>query len=525
MIMNNKTPDRKNAKAPAQKKGETPVTRKPAPKQPEAGSFRGRLHQFNFKLRKQRLKYGTLATVMSLLIVTAIILANVLVGFATDKYGLKFDMTSEKRFELSDETIDILKELDEKVMFHVFMTEENFRALTYGNEMAEIMLRYEVYSGGNVEVNFVDPVRNPSFVTKYSDLVEISSGSVVVEKGEKYRAYALKDLYYWYDSTQTNAVGVSIERKLTTALLYMNVEDPPKAAVLYGHSEVYSSQIATQLYEANFNVQTLNLMTDEIPDDISLLVMCCPTTDYTEDEILKLEKYFASFRDFIYITGADAPALTNLELLFREWGVGFEDAIVCDSQYRVLGDYTNVITLASTADSNLTSGFSSTKYVIAPYSKPMTQLWTESGLMTSTEILQTSPVSYAKPKNASETINSYEKEDGDLEGSFSAAIHVEYSQIVNNVTQTSNLLFLSSPYMFTADLLNSESYGNMRFMTNIMNEFNDTIVSVELKNKKFTDPELEVIGNQLTVVLVLLCVIPAVIIIMGIFVWYWRKNR
>ena len=522
--MNNKTPDRKNAKAPAKKQG-AQISKKAAPSRPEAGSLRARMHQFNFKLRKQRLKYGTLATVMSLLIVTAIILANVLVGFATDKYGLKFDMTSDKRFELSDETIDILQDLDEKVMFHIFMTEEDFRALTYGNEMAEIMYRYEVYSDGNVEVNFVDPVRNPSFVTKYSDLVEISSGSVVVEKGEKYRAFALSDLYYWYDSTQTTAVGVSIERKLTTALLYMNIEDPPTAAVLYGHEEINTSMIATLLYEANFNVQTLNLMTDEIPDDVSLLVMCCPTTDYTEDEILKLEKYFASFRDFIYITGADAPALTNLELLFREWGVTFEDAIVCDSQYRIYSDYTNVATVAATSDSNLTSGFSSTKYVIAPYSKPMRLLWTQSGLMTATEILQTSPVSYAKLKNASETIQSYEKEEGDLDGTFSAAIHVEYSQIVNNVTQTSNLLFLSSPYMFTADLINSDSYGNMRFMTNIMNEFNDTSVSVEIQNKRFTDPELEVIGNQLTVVLVLLCVIPAVIILMGIFVWYWRKNR
>ena len=65
----------------------------------------------------------------------------------------------------------------------------------------------------------------------------------------------------------------------------------------------------------------------------------------------------------------------------------------------------------------------------------------------------------------------------------------------------------------------------MRFLTNVMDEFNDSGVTVEVKSKKFTDPELEVIGSQLTVVLILLCVIPAAIIIFGIVVWYRRKNR
>lgn len=517
----NKTPEKKPAA-----KGNAPITKKPAPKQHAEGSFGAKLHRFNFNLRKQRLKYGTLATVMSLLIVTAIILVNVLVGFATDKYGLKFDMTSEKRFELSDETIDVLKNLDESVNLYVFMTEDNFRAQTYGNEMAEILDRYQVYSDGKVQVHYVDPVRNPGFVKKYEDIVKISNGSIVVEKGEKHRAFSLSDLYYWYDSSQSSAVGVSIERKLTTAIVYMNIENPPKAVVLTGHSEIGASTIANQLYEANYTVSTLSLLEGgaEIPDDVSLVVLSCPTTDYTEEEILKLEKYLNSYRSFIYVTGADAPKLTNLELLFREWGVEFEDALVCDADYRY-SDYTNVYAWTSSTDAPLTAGFAASKYVVAPRSKVMRQLWTESGLMTSTDLLQTSPKSYAKIKSDSETISSFERADGDLSGSFSTAIYVTRSQIINNETKSTNILFLSSPYLFSSDLVNSDSFGNMRFLTNVMDEFNDSGVTVEVKSKKFTDPELEVIGGQLTVVLILLCVIPAAIIIFGIVVWYRRKNR
>ncbi len=527
--MNNKTPDKRTYKAPvknaAAKKPETKITKKAAPAKAAEGSLRAKFSKFNFNLKKQRLKYGSLATVVSLLLVTAVILGNVLVGIVTDKYGLKFDMTSEQRFELSDATIDMLEELDKEVTLHVFMTEENFRAMTYGNEMAEIMYRYEVHSGGKVTVNYVDPIRNPGFVHKYESIVEISNGSIVIESGEKYRALALSDLYYWYDSTQTSAVGVSIERRLSNSILYMDVENPPTAAILSGHSGVGGNNIAQQFYEANYNVITLNLMTDEIPDEVSVLIECCPTTDYTESEILKLEKYFKTYRDFIFIAGADAPKLTNLELLFREWGVEFDNSLVCDSQYRVGGNYVNVATIATATDHNLTSGFGTSKYVIAPYSKPMTIVPIASELYSVTELLQTSPSSYAKVKADDTTIESYEQADGDEVGPFSSAILTTYSQIVNNKTVSSNLLFISTPYMFDASIMESDSYGNMRFLTNIINEFNPGVSTLDIRSKRFTDPELEVIGNDLSIMLVLLCTIPAVIIIMGIVVWYRRKNR
>ena len=120
----NNMPEKKTGKAPvknaAAKKPETKITKKAAPAKPAENSLRSKFSKANFKLRKQRFKYGSLATVMSLLIVTAVILVNVLIGVATDKYGLKFDMTSEKRFELNDQTIEVLEALEEDITFHVF---------------------------------------------------------------------------------------------------------------------------------------------------------------------------------------------------------------------------------------------------------------------------------------------------------------------------------------------------------------------------------------------------------------------
>lgn len=484
------------------------------------------LGEFSFKLRKQRLKYGTVATILTICVVAAVILLNVLVGFLTDRFGLTFDMTSEQRFSLTDETKGILKDLDEDVNVYIFMTEENFRTQTYGNEMAEILHNFEVSSNYKVKVEYIDPLRNPGMVAQFQSETTIASGTMVVKRGDLFRAISLSDLYYYYDSNQDTIVGVSIERKLAINILYTASDDRPLAGLLWGHGEEnWSTTLASQLSDANYDVVLLNLQTDEIPDEVDLLVMCAPTTDYTETEIEKLEGYLASYKNFVYCANTDAGELTNLELYFREWGVAFDNSVICDSRYRVYGNYAAIITVpGSSADDAIITGIDITNFVVMPNAKPLSLLWTEKGTMTSQELLQSSTTSYAKSLSGG-AITSYEKADGDVAGTFSTAILVTDSHIVSNVTVNTNCLFLSSPQVFNTTLINTESYGNMRFTTNVFSDFGASSKTVTMRSKKYTDPELNVIGNSLTVMLVLLCAIPVAIILFGIIVWRRRKNR
>ena len=101
----------------------------------------------------------------------SVILLNVLIGILTDRYSIKFDMTSDRRFEITKETKDILKNLEEKVIIDVFSTEDDFRSLTYGNEMAEILYKFKAYGGDMVDLTFVDPLRNPTYADKYKSEV------------------------------------------------------------------------------------------------------------------------------------------------------------------------------------------------------------------------------------------------------------------------------------------------------------------------------------------------------------------
>lgn len=75
------------------------------------------------KLMK-KFKYGTIATVTVAIVLAIVVLLNVIMTMITEKYPVKFDLTQDKRYELSQESIDFLSNLDSEVEIAVTLTEE-----------------------------------------------------------------------------------------------------------------------------------------------------------------------------------------------------------------------------------------------------------------------------------------------------------------------------------------------------------------------------------------------------------------
>ena len=65
--------------------------------------------------RSRRLRHGTMATVLSVCFVAAVVLVNVIVSILVERYPLSVDLTSNKIFELSDESIDYISNLDKDI--------------------------------------------------------------------------------------------------------------------------------------------------------------------------------------------------------------------------------------------------------------------------------------------------------------------------------------------------------------------------------------------------------------------------
>ena len=64
---------------------------------------------------KKKLKYGSVATVITVVFIAVIVFINLIAGILTERKGLKLDLTPEKYYDISQQTIDYVSSIDKDV--------------------------------------------------------------------------------------------------------------------------------------------------------------------------------------------------------------------------------------------------------------------------------------------------------------------------------------------------------------------------------------------------------------------------
>ena len=158
------------------------------------------------KKRKRRemsrkFRYGGMATAMSAVVIVVVILINVVAGILNDRFPITWDLTKDKTFTLSQESIDVAKNVKEKVDIKVFAEEKLFTSQSTESDELNTILRqfyettkqYNTQSGGKVVTQYLDLNADPTLAQAYADY-DISAGSILFQCGEKYRVISVNDL-------------------------------------------------------------------------------------------------------------------------------------------------------------------------------------------------------------------------------------------------------------------------------------------------------------------------------------------
>ena len=88
----------------------------------------------------RQLKHGMMSTVLTIVFVAAVVLVNVIATVLFERYPLTLDLTKEKKFSISDESIEYVEKIDTEVMITIFSTEEDFTSLSdYTRQAVEVM--------------------------------------------------------------------------------------------------------------------------------------------------------------------------------------------------------------------------------------------------------------------------------------------------------------------------------------------------------------------------------------------------
>lgn len=94
-----------------------------------------------------------------IMVVAILALLNFICSFAFKR----FDLTTEKRYTLSESTRKLLKELDDVVYLKVYLQGDFNPSFTrLKNETKEILDEFRAYSNNNLEYEFINPTENPN---------------------------------------------------------------------------------------------------------------------------------------------------------------------------------------------------------------------------------------------------------------------------------------------------------------------------------------------------------------------------
>ncbi len=489
-------------------------------------------------LNTKKLKYGSVATVFTVLFIAAVILVNVLFSFLSDRFLLSVDLTNNGFYDLSQETKDTLASLQEDISITILDRDdftytrakysENVDS-EYLNAFPEIFSRYETLSSGKITVRYLDPYTNPTAIADYTtEFGTPSVTDVIVESGRRSVLLSSVDFFELetnYSSTLTSSTyqtvaGLQAEQKLTSAILYSVTDELPLAVFVEGHGESAMDSLSSLLVAGNYELANVNLITDEIPETATLVVVAGPTSDFAASEIDKLDDYFDRGGNAIFLSGANTPELQNLGVFLEEWGVRFDRSLVMDDQRNLMYQL-NVLPYLQETD--LTEDLmDSDALVVAANSRPIEVLWeTDEQWRTTTPVLRTGDSSYAKSLDQENM--SLERQDTDEAGPFDLAVLSKHED--PNAGGVTSKIFFATVDLASDNYLASSTYLNQQLFVNVINDFNPMGESVIISTKSLATDEMSVQAWQATIIFWLLVVVlPVLFLIAGTMVWFRRRN-
>ena len=257
---------------------------------------------------------GALYSGNTLVIAVAALLILGLFNVLGSRYQTKWDLTANKQFTLSDQSIKVAQALPQPVHVTAFLTNSDSRK----QDFQTLLNDYANRSGGKLSYEFIDPEARPGDAIAAG---VTQTGTIVYQMGDK----------------KQNSTGTT-ERDVTTALVKL-VRPSQKVYFTTGHGErsldgfgpADYGTLKQNLERDNFTTATLNLVTQRaVPDDAAALIIGGPTNPFLAEEKDALRAYIQGGGKMVVMVGPNSKA--DLNDLFQTWEVGFSGNLVVDPQ-------------------------------------------------------------------------------------------------------------------------------------------------------------------------------------------------
>ena len=360
----------------------------------------------------------------------------------------------------------------------------------------------------------------PTFAAQYTDAA-VPNNSLIVECGDKSRYIDYSDIYLADVDYSTYSVAYSFdgEGAITSAIDYVTRDELPAVYVLTGHGEAeLPSAFTTQLEKENMTYTEFSLLNeDAIPAEASCVFIYAPETDISSDEADILAAYVRDGGKLIVMAGpTESGTLENLYSLAAEYGVEAADGIVVEGDRAHYAFSAPYVLLPDIQSAGITQPLIDSRYyVIVPVAQGLTV--GESADATVTTLLATSDSAFSKL--AGYSLDTYEKEDGDIDGAFALGVDI-------SVTGGGEMVFFSSSGMLD-ELYNAYSSGaNLDLTMNALSALIGESDAAAIRTKSLSYNYLTISDFSASVLkMLMLGVFPVGFAAVGIAVITERRRR
>lgn len=460
---------------------------------------------------------GAYSGIAAIVMIALAVGANIGVSLLPSKYTA-IDVTQNQLYGITEQTKTLVSGLEEDVNIYVLAAEDSADSV-----LAQTLEGYEELSE-HIHVEYIDTELNPSFAQSYTS-DSVSDNSVIVETQKRSRVIEYTDMYETeidYSTYTQSVTGYDGEGQLTSAISYCISDDMPKIYFITGHNE-YSidSGFLTVIEKENIDYETISLLEyDAVPEDAECVIIHAPETDFSSDDADKVIAYLNNGGMVLLTSEYVTETQPNLERILSEFGMTLQRGMIAENDSA--GYYQSPLYLLPTVEyADETSGLTGEHtYLMAPFAQAVTVPEEEVVSMTYTKLLTTS--GKAVLKSGQTQIQTYEKEEGDLEGPFCIGVKAE-KELDSGV---GTLYVFTSAQMFTDYFDSAVSGNNKQLFSNIMGTVASHEVSVAIPVKSYELEWLTVPAQTAYLYRAVFMVnVPIALLAAGLAIWLVRRKK
>ena len=445
------------------------------------------------------------------------IVVNLGLNFVPDQY-VSYDVTENKLFTLTEDTLQYVQGMTGDVTIYVLVNRDS-----KDGDLDRTLQQIESASN-HIQVEYVNPISNPMFYYKYTD-IQPANNSLIVVSGNADVVVDYNDIYeyaYNYSTGDYESVGYDGEGQILSALIRVDEENISKFYAVTGHDELeLDERFLDALNKENLEYETLHLNTvDAVPEDAQCIILNAPINDYSTDDVEKVLAYLEQ-GGHVLVTLAQAQiyaGLPNFEQIIGYYSVSVVDGVIVEADrsyyYQTPYDLFPIIEYDEITE-RIYDGT-----VLAPMSRGLSYD-VDSEDIRYRPLLMTSDEAFSKADVTN--LEEYRKNDADIDGPFVIALETERPTESGEVSQA---VIVSTEYMFTAGADDIVPGYNVKLFGSILASLANRDTSVVVPVKYYELPNL--IFNAQTVYIVAIIsiiILPLSCLIIGLVIWLRRRKR